>query len=105
MGIDEQILIIEDIDNTFIQKNKNLIPFHIFGNVQSLQHVKNISKSILCTMWNIGPPGGSFVNSIIENSLYETIMSSDYINKECITFYVHMVHSVDQPKELKNGEN
>jgi hypothetical protein len=56
-------------------------------------------------MWNIGPPGWSFVNSIIENSLYETIMSSDYINKECITFYVHMVHSVDQPKELKNGEN
>jgi hypothetical protein len=103
MSTEEKIIIIENIVENYIQKNKNLIPFHIFGNEQSLQHVRKISKSILCTMWEIGHPGGSFVSSIINNLLYETIKSADYINKDCISFYVNMINNIDYPKELSNG--
>ena len=64
------------------------------------QHIINIGESILCTKWNVGYPGGSFVQAVVENNLQLAFSRADYINRKYIPLYIGLMQSVHFPKEL-----
>lgn len=57
------------------------------------EHVINIGTSILCTKWNIGYPGGSFVQAVVDNDLMETFSRADDVNAKVIKFYCHLIYN------------
>ena len=74
--------------------------FKIMGyylNNDDKEHVINIGTSILCTKWNVGYPGGSFVQAIVNNDLMETFSRADDINSKVIKFYVHLIYNTRKP--------
>lgn len=74
--------------------------FKIIGyylNNDDKEHVINIGTSILCTKWNIGYPGGSFVQAVVDNDLMETFSRADDINSKVIKFYVHLIYNARKP--------
>ena len=74
--------------------------FKIMGyylNNDDKEHVINIGTSILCTKWNIGYPGGSFVQAVVNNDLMETFSRADDINSKVIKFYCHLIYNTKKP--------
>ena len=67
------------------------------------QHILNIAESILCTKWNVGYPGGSFVQAVVENNLQLAVSRADYINRKYIPLYIVLLQSVERPKELTHN--
>jgi len=57
------------------------------------EHVINTGTSILCTKWNIGYPGGSFVQAVVDNDLMETFSRADDVNAKVIKFYCHLIYN------------
>jgi hypothetical protein len=100
MDRSKQIIIIEKLVEDYISKNKNMIPFHIFTNEQSLRHVKEIGVSILCTKWKIGYEGGSFVRNFVNNKLSESFNTADYIIRDSMYFLNMLNINVPLPSEL-----
>ena len=56
-------------------------------------HIINIGTSVLCTKWNVGYPGGSFVQAIVDNDLQGAFGRADSINQDCIKFYVMLAYN------------
>lgn len=74
--------------------------FKIMGyylNNDDKEHVINIGTSILCTKWNVGYPGGSFAQAVVNNDLMETFSRADDINSKVIKFYVHLIYNARKP--------
>ncbi len=74
--------------------------FKIMGyylNNDDKEHVINIGTSILCTKWNVGYPGGSFAQAVVNNDLVETFSRADDINSKVIKFYVHLIYNARKP--------
>lgn len=67
---------------------------------EEYEHILNIGESILCTKWNVGYPGGSFVQAVVENNLQLAFTRADYINRKYIPLYIGLMQSVNIPKEL-----
>lgn len=63
-------------------------------------HIVNIGTSILCTKWKIGYPGGSFVQSVVDNNLSQAVATADSTNIHALKFYVQMMYNVGMPEEL-----
>lgn len=59
-----------------------------------VNHIINIATSIMCTKYEIGYPGGSFVQSIVDNDLSASFACADQINLKAIHFYVMMVNNL-----------
>ena len=57
-------------------------------------HIINIGTSITCTRMNIGFPGGSFVQSVVDNDLSRTFANADGTNIKAIRFYLMMMHNM-----------
>lgn len=57
-------------------------------------HIVNIGTSIICTRHEIGYPGGSFVQSVVDNSLSGAIANADSVNLNAIRFYVMMMYNM-----------
>jgi hypothetical protein len=64
------------------------------------QHILNIAESVLCTKWNVGYPGGSFVQAVVDNNLQLAFSRADYINRKYIPLYIGLMQSVSCPSEL-----
>lgn len=56
-------------------------------------HIVRIGTSILCTKWNVGYPGGSFVQAVVNGDLMETHSRADDVNLNCIRFYVSLIYN------------
>jgi hypothetical protein len=57
------------------------------------EHIVNIGTSVLCTKWEVGYPGGSFVQAIVGNDLREAFGRADAVNQHCIKFYLMLMHN------------
>lgn len=57
------------------------------------EHIVSIGTSILSKRWEIGYPGGSFVQAIVDNNLTETFARADATNVNCIQFYVYLIYN------------
>lgn len=64
------------------------------------EHVVDIGTSILCTKWNVGYPGGSFAQAVVNNDLAEAFGRADDINIHCIRFYIMLMYNVGAPTIL-----
>lgn len=62
-------------------------------NPESREHIVNIGTSVLCTKWEVGYPGGSFVQAIVNNDLREAFGRADSVNQDCIKFYLMLMHN------------
>lgn len=58
-----------------------------------MEHITNIGVSILCTKWEVGYPGGGFVQAIVDNNLMEAFGRADHINLKAIGFYVYLIYN------------
>lgn len=65
-----------------------------FMSDEDVDHIVSIGTSIICTRLNIGYPGGSFVQAIVNNDLRGTFASADSVNANCIRFYVMMMYNI-----------
>jgi hypothetical protein len=67
---------------------------HLLGlDEEQVQHVVNIGTSILCTKWKIGPDGGSFVHSVVDNDLMGAFSRADEVNTRAIHFYTMLIYN------------
>lgn len=60
---------------------------------EEIQHVVNIGTSILLTKWKVGPDGGSFVHSVVNNDLMGAFGNADNIIQRAIHFYTLMIYN------------
>lgn len=91
----EQVLFIRNRVKEYIDKfGQHYIQNFEFFSDEDLDHVKDIGTSIICTRLDIGFPGGSFVQSIVDNNLSGTFASADSINAQCIRFYVMLMYNI-----------
>ena len=75
-------------------KNQCGIAFQLHtANEESRAHIINIGASVLRTKWNIGFPGGSFVQAVVNNNLMEAIGRADSINQDCLKFYTMLLYN------------
>ncbi len=104
MNTTEQIEIVESHVRKYVMENLHLpwIPIGVAANNESLEHVISIASSIMCTKWEVGYPGGSFVQSIVRNDLRGSFANADSTNRQCIHFYVMMMDNLGMPRELWN---
>lgn len=102
MNITEQIEIVESHVRKYVMENMHLIPHTIVADNNSFEHVISIASSIMCTKWEVGYPGGSFVQSIVSNDLRGSFANADSTNRQCIYLYAVMMDNLGMPKELWN---
>jgi hypothetical protein len=86
---------IKDLVSGYFNKNAHLyvIDFDKMSN-EDRYHIINIGTSIICTRMEIGFPGGSFVQSIVDNDLSRTFANADGTNLKAIGFYLMMMHNM-----------
>lgn len=58
------------------------------------EHIIQIGTSIISTREGIGPPGGSFVQAIVDNDLMAAFGRADHINLNSIYFYCKLMYSI-----------
>ena len=92
----EQIMFIRGKVREYLEKyGKHYIQnFESFSD-EELDHVISIGTSIIGTRLEIGFPGGSFVQSMVNNNLSGTFASADSTNAQCIRFYVMMMYNLN----------
>ena len=92
----EQIMFVRGKVREYLEKyGKHYIQnFESFSD-EELDHVVSIGTSIVSTRLDIGFPGGSFVQSIVDNNLSGTFASADSINVQCIRFYVMLMYNLN----------
>jgi len=86
---------IKDLVTEYFNQNARL---YVIGfeqmSIEDRIHIINIGTSITCTRMKIGFPGGSFVQSIVDNDLSRTFATADGTNIKAIRFYLMMMHNM-----------
>lgn len=90
----EQIDRIRTAVSEYARKNNYLIPYEIYTDRSSLEHVIEIGTSIMCTKWEVGYPGGGFVQAVINNNLDESISRADKTCVDCLKFFSTLKNSL-----------
>ena len=86
---------VEDIENVVDKFLKNSVVDRGWRILDShYNHVRNICISILSTKYKLGHPGGSFVQSIVNNDLMGSFGCADNINSKYIKLYVELLYNV-----------
>ena len=88
------------VENYFEKYAHTVIPASTLLNDNAKEHIINIGTSILCTKWNVGYPGGSFVQAVIDNNLMEAVGRADSINVNALKFYCQLMYNVGMPIDL-----
>lgn len=64
---------------------------------ESRDHIIQIGTSVLSTKWELGPPGGSFVQAVVNNDLMGAFGRADETNRQVIGFYVSLLYNIAKP--------
>ena len=92
--IEEHIARIEKAVSEYLDANHEWAGVSRQYNIEEQrQHIVRIGTSILCTKWNIGYPGGSFVEAVVSNNLSESIGRADTINQHALKFYCSLIYN------------
>ncbi len=91
------------VEDYFEKHAHTVIPVSTLLNDDAKEHIINIGTSILCTKWNVGYPGGSFVQAVIDNNLMEAVGRADSINVDALKFYCQLMYNVSMPFDI--GKN
>ena len=76
-----------------------ILELYVFGKLSEDEkaHIINIGTSILCTKWDIGYPGGGFVQAFVDNDLMRAIGSADGISYKGFKFFAFLMYNVGMP--------
>jgi hypothetical protein len=92
MTTEQKISIIQSyVQRYFDQYAEMYIPNLDYFTDHEKDHMVNIGTIILGTLNNIGYPGGSFVQSIVNNDLRGAFATADSVNVLCIRFYLMLI--------------
>jgi len=90
----EQVNRIKEAVSEYARRNNHLIPYEIYSDKTQLEHVVDIGTSIMCTKWEVGYPGGGFVQAVVDNDLDGAVGRSDSTCGECLRFFVTLKNSL-----------
>lgn len=91
----EQIMFIRGKVREYIEDmGHHYIQHYEFLTKDDLEHIAEIGTSIMCTKLEIGFPGGSFAQAIVDNDLRGSFASADRVNAGAIRFYVMMMYNL-----------
>jgi hypothetical protein len=82
------------VRNYFHQNAHYYIPNFVYLSDDEKTHIISIGTSIICTKHEIGYPGGSFVQAIVNNDLQGTFATADSTNINAIRFYLMMLYNM-----------
>jgi hypothetical protein len=57
------------------------------------EHIIDCATSMYCTKHNIGYPGGSFVQAVVNNDLMGAMSYADDVNQRAIKFYTVFLYN------------
>jgi hypothetical protein len=98
--MNEIIEIRKVVKNFFDRNAEYTLPKYFIGNPEIEDTIINIGTSILCTKWNVGPKGGSFVQAVINNDLTGAVSRADATNIYAIKFYCQLMYNVEMPESI-----
>ena len=84
---DIEKIVDEFLKNSIVERGWRILEVHY-------DHVRNICISILSTKYDIGYPGGSFVQSVVNNDLMGSFGRADDVNSKYIKLYVELLYNV-----------
>lgn len=90
------------VEKYFESNAVHSVPLYILTDPEARDHIIQIGTSILCTKWDIGYPGGSFVQAVVSNNLREAIGRGDNINIQALKFYCQLMYNVGMPSNLND---
>jgi len=88
----DQIKAVRNVVEAYLDKS-----FEYKYSEDERDHIINIGTSILCTKWNIGFPGGSFVQAVVDNKLMEAVGRADGTNVRMLPFYCKLIYNANYP--------
>jgi hypothetical protein len=97
----EKIQVVKEVVTKYFDENASWLKLsHLSEDEKS--HIINIGTSILCTKWNIGYPGGGFVQAFVDNDLMRAIGSADGTSYKGFKFFASLMYNVGTPSTLFN---
>lgn len=103
MEILEKTELVKTEVEKFYQQAEEWDPIINTMNTSQKQHIIQIGTSILCTKWDIGYPGGGFVQAVVNNNLIEAVSKADVTNIKALKFYCQLMYNVGMPSKLINN--
>lgn len=100
MKVEDQIRIVRELVEVYFDKNAEHSIQDKAIRTWERAHIVAIGTSVLCTRWNIGYPGGSFVQAVVNNNLMQAVGSADSTNIHALKFYVQLMYNTSMPEEL-----
>lgn len=97
MKVFEQIEVVKKVVKDYMKQDHEIA---LRFSADELVHVEDIATSILCTKWNVGYPGGSFVQAVVDNNLMQAMGRADLINQIALPFYCRLMYNVGKPTIL-----
>jgi len=92
----EKIQVVKGLVAKYFDENASWLKLsHLSEDEKS--HIINIGTSILCTKWNIGYPGGGFVQAFVDNDLMRAIGSADGTSYKGFKFFAQLMYNVGMP--------
>lgn len=67
-------------------------------NEDEKEHIISIGTSIMCTKWDIGYPGGGFVQAFVDNDLMGAISRADGTSIKALKFFSILSYNVGMPQ-------
>jgi hypothetical protein len=97
--MDKQTQAVKEVVKGYFNANAhNTIPSFVYLSDDDTRHIIDIGTSILCTKWDIGYPGGSFVQAVVNNDLMGAFSTADRVNVQALRFYVLLMYNVSMPR-------
>ena len=94
-----EITEIKKVVKDFFDRNAEYtLPKYFIGDSEIEDTIINIGTSILCTKWNVGPKGGSFVQAVVNNDLAGAINRADSTNVYALKFYSQLIFNAEIPE-------
>lgn len=100
MKVEDQIRIVRELVEDYFDKNSEYSIKDKATRTWERAHIVAIGTSVLCTKWDIGYPGGSFVQAVVNNNLMQAVSSADPTNIHALKFYVQLMYNNSMPEEL-----
>ena len=102
MEVLEKRDVIKETVKKYFENNKEYDNALLYASGSEQRHIIEMGTSILCTKWEVGFPGGSFVQAVVENDLAKAISTADNTNIKALKFYSQLIYNVGMPIELLN---
>lgn len=101
MDVLDKIKTVRDLVKVYFDENSEFTGLSGIREPEK-NHIIEIGTSILCTKWEVGYEGGSFVKSFANNDLMGAIGRADGTSLKGFKFFAQLMYNVGAPSILFN---